>query len=157
MSIVVDHTRFEAYTDKQGKVYDVTSFLPNHPGGPEIILQNAGKDATKIFTPLHPPDALDLLEEDQHLGPVDPTTMPAPVEEEATEEERKMEEERSKMPRADAMLLIDDFEYWAERVLSGTAWNYYKSAADREISEFFPSLFTASVVPSSSTYWGEKS
>jgi L-lactate dehydrogenase (cytochrome) len=69
--------------------------------------------------------------------------MPAPVEEEATEEEKKMEEERSKMPRADAMLLIDDFEYWAERVLSGTAWNYYKSAADREISEspsFCPSI-----------------
>jgi len=63
--------------------------------------------------------------------------MPAPVEEEATEEEKKMEEERSKMPRADAMLLIDDFEYWAERVLSGTAWNYYKSAADREISESY--------------------
>jgi hypothetical protein len=61
--------------------------------------------------------------------------MPAPVDEEATEEEKKMEEERKKMPRADAMLLIDDFEYWAERVLSGTAWNYYKSAADREISE----------------------
>ena len=61
--------------------------------------------------------------------------MPAPVEEEATEEEKQMEEERKKMPRADAMLLIDDFEYWAEKVLSGTAWNYYKSAADREISE----------------------
>jgi L-lactate dehydrogenase (cytochrome) len=137
MSIVHDRNLSEDYTDIQGKVYDVTSFLPNHPGGPEIILQNAGKDATKIFTPLHPPDALDLLDEDQHLGPVDPTTMPAPVEEEATEEEKKMEEERSKMPRADAMLLIDDFEYWAERVLSGTAWNYYKSAADREISESF--------------------
>jgi L-lactate dehydrogenase (cytochrome) len=157
MSIVHDHNQLEVYIDIQGKVYDVTSFLPNHPGGPEIILQNAGKDATKIFTPLHPPDALDLLDEDQHLGPVDPTTMPAPVEEEATEEEKKMEEERSKMPRADAMLLIDDFEYWAERVLSGTAWNYYKSAADREISEFFPSIFTASIVPSSSTDWGEKS
>jgi hypothetical protein len=42
------------------------------------------------------------------------------------------------MPTADAMLLIDDFEYWAEKVLSGTAWNYYKSAADREISKLHP-------------------
>jgi len=122
------------HANPQGKVYDVTSFLPNHPGGPEIIIQNAGKDATKIFTPLHPPDALEMLSEEQHLGPVDPTTMPAPEEVEPTEEEKKRDEERQKMPSADAMLLIDDFEYWAERVLSGTAWNYYKSAADREIS-----------------------
>jgi L-lactate dehydrogenase (cytochrome) len=67
--------------------------------------------------------------------------MPAVEDEEPSEEDKKIEEERQKMPRADAMLLIDDFEYWAERVLSGTAWNYYKSAADREISEsflFFP-------------------
>jgi hypothetical protein len=30
----------------QGKVYDVTDFLDMHPGGAEIILANAGKDAT---------------------------------------------------------------------------------------------------------------
>lgn len=77
-----------------------------------------------------------MLSEEQHLGPVDPTTMPAPEEVEPTEEEKKRDEERQKMPTADAMLLIDDFEYWAEKVLSGTAWNYYKSAADREISTF---------------------
>lgn len=46
-----------------------------------------------------------------------------------------MERERRDMPSSDAMLLIDDFEHWAEKVLSGTAWNYYKSAADREISK----------------------
>jgi L-lactate dehydrogenase (cytochrome) len=119
----------------QGKVYDVTNFLPNHPGGPEIIINNAGTDATKIFAPLHPPDALDLLPEEAHLGPVDPTTMPAPTETEPTEEEKRIDQERQTMPSADAMLLIDDFEFWAEKVLSGTAWNYYKSAADREISE----------------------
>jgi L-lactate dehydrogenase (cytochrome) len=60
--------------------------------------------------------------------------MPAPEHIEPTEEEKKRDEERQNMPTADAMLLIDDFEYWAEKVLSGTAWNYYKSAADREIS-----------------------
>jgi L-lactate dehydrogenase (cytochrome) len=101
----------------QGKVYDVTNFLPNHPGGPEIIINNAGTDATKIFAPL------------------DPTTMPAPTETEPTEEEKRIDQERQTMPSADAMLLIDDFEFWAEKVLSGTAWNYYKSAADREISK----------------------
>jgi hypothetical protein len=32
--------------DAQGNVYDVTEFLENHPGGPEIIVANAGKDAS---------------------------------------------------------------------------------------------------------------
>ncbi|OXH34186.1 L-mandelate dehydrogenase [Cryptococcus neoformans] len=115
-----------------GKIYDVTDFLENHPGGAEIIIANAGKDATKIFKPLHPPDALDMLDSSQHLGPVDPTTMPEPEEEEPTEEDLRMEEARKSMPGVDGMLLVQDFEDWAEKVMSGTAWNYYKSAADRE-------------------------
>uniref|UniRef100_A0A7N0V323 Cytochrome b5 heme-binding domain-containing protein n=1 Tax=Kalanchoe fedtschenkoi TaxID=63787 RepID=A0A7N0V323_KALFE len=32
-----------------GKVYDVTSFLTEHPGGEEIILGCTGRDATKEF------------------------------------------------------------------------------------------------------------
>ncbi|KIR68597.1 L-mandelate dehydrogenase [Cryptococcus bacillisporus CA1873] len=115
-----------------GKIYDVTDFLDNHPGGAEIIVANAGKDATKIFKPLHPPDALDMLEPSQHIGPVDPATMPEPEEEEPTEEDLRMEEARKSMPGVDGMLLVQDFEDWAEKVMSGTAWNYYKSAADRE-------------------------
>ncbi|KAH3769637.1 hypothetical protein DPMN_170910 [Dreissena polymorpha] len=31
------------------KVYDVTDFLHTHPGGEEIILENAGSDATISF------------------------------------------------------------------------------------------------------------
>ena len=29
-----------------GKAYDVTEFMPEHPGGPKIILKYAGLDAT---------------------------------------------------------------------------------------------------------------
>ena len=81
-----------------------------------------------IFKPLHPPDAFDLLDPEAHLGPVDPTTMPAVEETGPTEEEQKMAEARKSMPGAEGMLLLQDFEEWAEKVLSGTAWNYYKSA-----------------------------
>eukprot|EP00299_Pterocystis_sp_00344_P013121 c6393_g1_i1.p1 GENE.c6393_g1_i1~~c6393_g1_i1.p1 ORF type:complete len:127 (+),score=18.90 c6393_g1_i1:35-415(+) len=31
------------------KVYDVSKFLDNHPGGPDIILESAGKDSTEGF------------------------------------------------------------------------------------------------------------
>merc|ERR1712113_406996 len=31
------------------KVYDVTKFLDEHPGGEEILIESAGKDATEAF------------------------------------------------------------------------------------------------------------
>ena len=42
-----------------GNVYDVTSFLPNHPGGTKIVLQLAGTDATEQYDPVHPPGTLE--------------------------------------------------------------------------------------------------
>jgi L-lactate dehydrogenase (cytochrome) len=30
----------------EGQVYDVTSFLPDHPGGAGVIIKNSGRDAT---------------------------------------------------------------------------------------------------------------
>eukprot|EP01013_Petalomonas_cantuscygni_P021667 TRINITY_DN4112_c0_g1_i1.p1 TRINITY_DN4112_c0_g1~~TRINITY_DN4112_c0_g1_i1.p1 ORF type:complete len:158 (+),score=22.88 TRINITY_DN4112_c0_g1_i1:63-476(+) len=32
-----------------GKVYDVTAFLEDHPGGADVMLDQAGKDATEEF------------------------------------------------------------------------------------------------------------
>ena len=32
-----------------GKVYDMSHFLKEHPGGEEVLLELAGKDGTKCF------------------------------------------------------------------------------------------------------------
>jgi len=40
------------------KVYDVTKFLPDHPGGRKAIVVYAGKDATEEFEMLHAPNVL---------------------------------------------------------------------------------------------------
>ena len=59
-----------------GKVYDVTAFKEEHPGGKNIILKWAGKDATETYEPIHPPDTLDkYLDKDKHLGEVDMSTV----------------------------------------------------------------------------------
>lgn len=41
-------------------VYDVTSFLEDHPGGAEVLLDNAGRDASQCFNDVgHSDDARD--------------------------------------------------------------------------------------------------
>uniref|UniRef100_A0A914GYX3 Cytochrome b5 n=1 Tax=Globodera rostochiensis TaxID=31243 RepID=A0A914GYX3_GLORO len=46
------------------KVYDVTKFLMEHPGGEDVLLQWAGSDATEVFNDVgHSNDAKELTEE----------------------------------------------------------------------------------------------
>ncbi|KAL1500949.1 hypothetical protein ABEB36_006362 [Hypothenemus hampei] len=43
-------------------VYDVTEFLNEHPGGEEVLLEQAGKDATEAFEDVgHSSDAREMM------------------------------------------------------------------------------------------------
>ncbi|KAI3626686.1 4-hydroxysphinganine ceramide fatty acyl 2-hydroxylase [Malassezia furfur] len=57
----------------KGKVYNVTDFLEDHPGGDDLILEHAGKDVTELMAdPLshdHSRSAYAMLE-DFHIGVV---------------------------------------------------------------------------------------
>lgn len=39
----------DAWLCIRGRVYNVTAYLPFHPGGPEQLMRGAGKDATSLF------------------------------------------------------------------------------------------------------------
>lgn len=43
----------DAWVAVQGQVFDVTSFLSEHPGGKKVLLKECGKDATKKFEMFH--------------------------------------------------------------------------------------------------------
>ncbi|GMM46884.1 Cyb5 protein [Pichia kluyveri] len=46
----------------KNKVYDVTNYLDEHPGGEEVILDCAGDDATDAFDDIgHSDDAVEML------------------------------------------------------------------------------------------------
>lgn len=47
------------------KVYDVTSFIPKHPGG-EAILRGCGKDATQMFS--RHPESAKAMKEQFYIG-----------------------------------------------------------------------------------------
>ncbi|KAI0396467.1 hypothetical protein F5Y17DRAFT_103559 [Xylariaceae sp. FL0594] len=44
----------DAWTALGGKVYNVTPYLPFHPGGEPELLRAAGRDGTRLFGEIHP-------------------------------------------------------------------------------------------------------
>ncbi|KAK7432601.1 Cytochrome b2, mitochondrial precursor [Neonectria magnoliae] len=117
-----------------GKAYDVTEFLPEHPGGQKIILRYAGKDATEEYDPIHPPDTLDkYLDASKHMGPVDMGTVEQEVKEEDPDEIERQKAIAQKPLLSQCYNLLD-FEAVARRVMKKGAWGYYSSAADDEIT-----------------------
>ncbi|KAF9450943.1 cytochrome b5 [Macrolepiota fuliginosa MF-IS2] len=67
-TITIDDLRANKTRDKfyiliHGKVYDATKFLDEHPGGDEVILAEAGQDATEAFEDVgHSDEARALLD-----------------------------------------------------------------------------------------------
>ncbi|KAK0404788.1 hypothetical protein QR680_017626 [Steinernema hermaphroditum] len=62
---VAEHNSSEScWVIMDDKVYDVTKFLMEHPGGDEVIIEQAGADATESFNDVgHSSDARDMANE----------------------------------------------------------------------------------------------
>ena len=133
-----------------GKVYDLSDFHEQHPGGSPIITDNAGKDVSNLFNPVHPQDITErMLSPESCIGVLDPETVdpekhvvagqkkapargqqPAstPVEAEASAAQPW------EKPPLEAMLNTFDFENVAARTMTEEGWGYYSSGADDEIT-----------------------
>lgn len=109
-----------------GKVYDVTDFIPSHPGGSQIILSLAGKDATDEYDPVHPPGTLEEnLKPEANLGRINADSIieakPAPAVEKKADEAD---------PPLETLLNLNEIEELATKHISKKAWAYYFSASD---------------------------
>lgn len=51
--VAAHNSQSSCYTTINGSVYDVTSWINQHPGGAEAILSLCGKDGTAAFTQQH--------------------------------------------------------------------------------------------------------
>ncbi|KAJ7682248.1 cytochrome b5-like heme/steroid binding domain-containing protein [Mycena polygramma] len=57
-----NNTKAKLWILLHGKVYDVTKFLDEHPGGDEVIIAETGQDATEAFEDVgHSDEARELL------------------------------------------------------------------------------------------------
>lgn len=131
--VLKHNSRESCWVIVHSRAYDVTDFLPEHPGGAKIILKYAGKDATEEYDPIHPPDTLEkYLDKSKHLGEVDMGTV---KQEQKVEDpyEQERQERIARMPILEQCYNLMDFEAVARRVMKKTAWAYYSSGADDEI------------------------
>ncbi|KAL7810333.1 FMN-dependent dehydrogenase domain-containing protein [Trichoderma aethiopicum] len=118
-----------------GEVYDMTVFAPEHPGGAEIILKFAAKDATEEYGRVHSPSLIrETLGAKGHVGTLDTSTI--------TEEWRTANQssEQSTLagtrwkPALDELFNMDDFEKAAQLTLSKKSWAYIKGGSNDNIT-----------------------
>ncbi|CAO3630145.1 unnamed protein product [Cunninghamella blakesleeana] len=77
--VAVHNTREDFWMIIDNKVYDITPFIDEHPGGEEVLIDEGARDATGPFEDVgHSPDARDLLKK-YYLGDVDPASVPVKV------------------------------------------------------------------------------
>ncbi|KAJ9623666.1 hypothetical protein H2203_005928 [Taxawa tesnikishii (nom. ined.)] len=128
----------------EGKVWDMTAFAPEHPGGADskirdqlpkpiadtgaVILKHAGRDATTSYTSIHAPSVLPTnLPPSAFKGTVDKSTI---TEDFARPPPTKTPElALNEKPSLSTILNCDDFEEVASRTLSKKTWAFYSSAA----------------------------
>lgn len=101
------------------------------PGGSELILDNAGKDITKLFQKLHPKGTLQAsLSSLDVVGQIDSAF---PSEMAVTDnEENDIDERRDELPPLSTISNLATFERLAKYVLQAdsTAWKYISSWSD---------------------------
>eukprot|EP00035_Acanthoeca_spectabilis_P025942 m.460580 g.460580 ORF g.460580 m.460580 type:complete len:520 (-) comp22071_c0_seq1:63-1622(-) len=125
-------TREDCWTSIHGKVYNVTTFLDEHPGGAKVILKYAGQDSSRGFDMAgHSRDIVTQLGLDHLLvGDADDSIKP----EDSGENDAHKIQQFQWLPPIDTMLSLFDIEAVARTVMNPTAWNYYSSGADDEIT-----------------------
>ncbi|OBT72296.1 hypothetical protein VF21_07956 [Pseudogymnoascus sp. 05NY08] len=134
-SEVLKHNTSEScWVTLYGKVYDVTNFVDEHPGGRQSIMRLAGRDATEDFDLVHPKGTLEQnLPAEAYLGKVSLDLLSA--QEATTVAESNFSDSSSKAVPLDQLLSIADLEKQASKQLKDKAWSYYYSASDDEISK----------------------
>ncbi|OTB02021.1 hypothetical protein M426DRAFT_13864 [Hypoxylon sp. CI-4A] len=121
------------------KVYDVTPYLEQHPGGAAILIRQSGRDATAEFRKVHSPDVLQYLPKGSVLGELDPAALASLATISASPNAAP-----SPTPSASAtvngpphiahIVTATDFETAAKGVLSHNALSYVSSSANSGLS-----------------------
>ncbi|KAJ0168689.1 Cytochrome b2, mitochondrial [Colletotrichum tanaceti] len=127
-----------------GRVYDFTAFVREHPGGIAVILQCAGKDATDVYSEVHGPNLVwSTLPPDCHKGVLASGAVLAKPRQHRFEQQQQKPQKTQEImagagrtlesipskPPLDTLISAHDFEQAASASLSPKAWAFVSSAA----------------------------
>jgi len=110
-----------------GRVFDITSWLRDHPGGPNILLKSSGKDATDAFKQYHSLSILETLPRSSIIG------LFKHSDTRSVQEGQRQPNFSPNVPLSH-ILNVYDFARNAKKRLSKEAWDYLVSASDDEVS-----------------------
>lgn len=115
-----------------GQVWDITSFAPEHPGGPGIIYKYAGRDATAAYNEIHAPSIIkNGLSASANKGVVDQSTVTKEWSEPLPDETPKAApKSSSEKPPLDSIINAHDFEIQARNTSTAKTWAFYSSASN---------------------------
>ncbi|KAK4543406.1 hypothetical protein LTR36_005549 [Oleoguttula mirabilis] len=93
-----------------GKVYDLATFAPEHPGGPDMIYKWAGKDGSKTYNDYHAKDLIEKsLSDAEKKGEFDESTV-TQTWIDAQKAETISEPDPNERPPLSSLINLDDFE-----------------------------------------------
>ena len=115
-----------------GNVWDVTEFAQIHPGGSQILIDNGGRDVSKLFKGIHPAGTLEKnLDDNQRVGKLDAAAI-AKFQEMYNSEEARIEKARETLFGVDSLVKLSDLEMYAKKVTPSAAWDYYSTGVENE-------------------------
>ncbi|KAK5133439.1 hypothetical protein LTR08_007681 [Meristemomyces frigidus] len=115
-----------------GKVYDLSTFAPQHPGGPDMIYKWAGRDGSKTYNDYHSAELIDkTLSDDDKKGDFDESTI-TQTWLDAQKEETVSEPDPNERPPLSSLINMDDFEKAFAKSGSQKA-NAYISGASNDL------------------------
>ncbi|OJJ06020.1 hypothetical protein ASPVEDRAFT_140035 [Aspergillus versicolor CBS 583.65] len=113
------------------RIYDITAFLDEHPGGSAIILKYAGNDASKAYDEVHAPSLIQkTLTNGQFKGTIEPSAE-LPAIDTPAESTNAAEDE---IPQLEQLIAVHDFEEVARRKYTEKTFAFYSSAATDLVS-----------------------
>lgn len=135
------NSRSSCWVVIHSKVWDLTEFIDEHPGGAHAVLQCAGKDGTDLYDQVHDTGLIkDTLSLDLCRGVVrDPSALEiagSPKLQPANQPElepSELEPSELEPPMLNSIVSVQDFAKMAKKYLSEAGWAYYASAADDEL------------------------
>ncbi|KAF2160282.1 hypothetical protein M409DRAFT_70617 [Zasmidium cellare ATCC 36951] len=139
VSVVIQHSSpSDCWIVVNGKVYDLTKFAPNHPGGAHIIHKWAGRDGSSAYNDFHAADLIENeLSTEEKKGALDESTIDDAWRESSQDKSSPSPQNISNMnekPPLSTLINLHDFEEAFGRFGSQKAWAYTWAASNDLIS-----------------------